>query len=429
VFGGVIESSGAFGASTGTVDAPKAQQGARGQALARRQAISLMKIVIAPDHYKESLSALSVATEIEAGFREIFPDADYVKIPMSDGGEGTVEALVAATLGKIIRVRVSGPLGKPVDAFYGLTGDEKTAVIEMAAASGLELIAPAERDPLRASTFGTGELIRAALDAGAKRFIIGIGGSATNDGGSGMVKALGGRFFDERNNELEAGGAALEQLARIDISGLDSRLHECPIDVACDVDNPLIGPDGASSVFGPQKGATLEMVARLDRCLARYAEKIQSDLGVSVADLPGGGAAGGLGAGLFAFLHARLRRGFEIVSDAVGLDRMIADADLVITGEGRIDSQTMRGKTPFGVALTAKRHGKPVIAIAGCLTREASAVYGGGIDAIFSVLSRPCTQQEALASGAENIRRAARNIAAAVRVGTELGALTRRIGG
>ena len=257
-----------------------------------------MKIVIAPDHYKESLTALAVAKAIEAGFREIFPDARYVTVPMADGGEGTVEAMVAATHGKIVQESVTGPLGKPTDAFYGLLGDGNTAVIEMAAASGLELLAPEERDPLRSTTFGVGQLIRAGLDAGARKFLIGIGGSATNDGGAGMVQALGGRFLDEQNNELEAGGAALERLIRIDISGLDPRLRQCQIDVACDVDNKLIGPDGASAIYGPQKGATPEMVARLDRCLARYAERIHLDLGLAVAVVPGSGAAGGLGGGL-----------------------------------------------------------------------------------------------------------------------------------
>jgi glycerate kinase len=363
-----------------------------------------MKIVIAPDHYKESLTAVAVATQIEAGFREIFPSAEYVKVPMTDGGEGTVEAIVAATHGKIVQATVTGPLGKPIDAFFGLTGDGKTAVIEIAAASGLVLIPHAERDPLRTTTFGTGELIRAALDAGARRFLIGLGGSATNDGGAGMVQALGGRLLD----------------AAIDIKRLDPRLHDCRVDVACDVDNPLTGPDGASAVFGPQKGATPEEVAMLDRSLAWYAERIHKDLGVSVADVPGAGAAGGLGAGLSAFLNANLRPGIEIVSEAVGLDRIIADADLVITGEGQIDGQTVHGKTPIGVAHLAKRHGIPVIAIAGSVAEGAAGVYGGGIDAIFSVLARVSTRQQALADAAANLRQAARNIASAVLIGMQL---------
>jgi len=379
-----------------------------------------MRIVIASDHYKESLTALAVSAQIEAGFREIYPDAEYVKIPMTDGGEGTVEAMVAATHGKIVQATVTDPLGDPVEAFYGLTGDGRMAVIEMAAASGLVLVTPAKRDPLLTTTYGTGELIRAALDAGARRFLIGIGGSATNDGGAGMVQALGGHFFDAQDRELGFGGGPLGRLVRIDVSKLDARLQECQIDVACDVDNPLIGPEGASVVFGPQKGATPEVVAQLDHNLAHYAERIRLDMGISVAETPGAGAAGGLGAGLLAFLGARLRPGIEIITEAVGLDRIVADADLVITGEGRIDGQTVHGKTPIGVAHVAKRHGKPVIAIAGCLTPDAAAVYGGGIDAIFSVVSGPCTLEAALAAGAENVRLASRNIAAAIKLGERL---------
>jgi glycerate kinase len=311
-------------------------------------------------------------------------------------------------------------LGDPVDAFYGLTGDGRTAVIEMAAASGLVLVPRVLRDPLLTTTYGTGELIRAALDAGARRFLIGIGGSATNDGGAGMVQALGGHFLDAHDKELGFGGGPLAQLARIDASKLDARLHDCQIDVACDVDNPLIGPEGASMVFGPQKGATPEIMARLDHNLARYAEIIRVALGISVAEIPGAGAAGGLGAGLLAFLGARLRPGIEIITEAVGLDQIVADADLVITGEGRIDGQTVHGKTPVGVAHVAKRHGKPVIAIAGCLTPAAAAVYAAGIDAIFSVVPGPCTLEAALAAGAANVRLASRNIAAAIQLGERL---------
>jgi glycerate kinase len=333
--------------------------------------------------------------------------------------------MVAATKGRIVRTRVTGPLGKPVDAFYGLTGGDETgggqtAVIEMAAASGLVLLTPAERDPLRSTSYGTGELIRAALDAGARRFLIGLGGSASNDGGAGMVRALGGSFLDAHGKELAEGGGALANLARIDVEKLDRRLRDCHIDVACDVDNRLTGSQGASAIFGPQKGATPDMVAVLDRNLVRYAERIRLDLGLSVADVPGAGAAGGLGAGLLAFMNAHLRPGIEIVTEALGLDRIIVDCDLVITGEGRIDGQTTHGKTPTGVARVAKRHGKPVIGIAGCLTDDADAVAAFGIDAIFSVLASTCTQQEALTAAAGNLRRAARNIAAAIRVGEEM---------
>ncbi|HTH16579.1 MAG TPA: glycerate kinase [Magnetospirillum sp.] len=380
-----------------------------------------MKIVIAPDSFKESLSALEVATQIEAGIREIFPDAVCTKLPVADGGEGTVEAMVAATGGETVRVPVTGPLGEQVKAFYGLTGDGGMAVIEMAAASGLALVPPLRRNPLATTTYGVGELIRAALDRGARHFILGIGGSATNDGGAGMVQALGARLLDDRGQDLGFGGDSLAALDRIDVTGLDPRLAECRIEVACDVDNPLTGPTGASAVFGPQKGATPAMVRQLDDNLAHYAKIIQRDLGVAVATLPGAGAAGGLGAAMCAFLGADLRPGVEIVTNAVGLEQLVVDASLVITGEGRIDSQTIHGKTPIGVARVAKRHGKPVVAIAGCLTRDAGVVHAHGIDAVFSVLYRSCTVEEALAEAADNVRQAARNIAAAIRIGAAIG--------
>lgn len=270
-----------------------------------------MKIVIAPDSYKESLTALEVANEIEAGFREIFPDADYVKLPVADGGEGTVQAMVEATRGKRIELTVTGPLGTPVTAFYGLTGDGVTAVIEMAAASGLMLVPKEQRNPLVTTSYGTGELIRAALDAGARRFILGIGGSATNDGGAGMLQALGAHLLDKEGKELPFGGGALGRLDRIDVSQFDSRLKDCVIDVACDVDNPLVGPKGASAIFGPQKGATPAMVAELDGYLRQFAKIIIRDLGIDVAETPGAGAAGGMGAGMMAFMGGRLRGRFE----------------------------------------------------------------------------------------------------------------------
>ncbi|MDK9354627.1 glycerate kinase [Lelliottia sp. V106_10] len=376
-----------------------------------------MKIVIAPDSYKESLSALEVATAIEQGFREIFPDADYVKLPVADGGEGTVEAMVAATQGGIIKVRVTGPLGENAEGFYGLSGDEQSAFIEMAAASGLEMVAPSSRNPLKTTSWGTGELIRHALDAGVKHIIIGIGGSATNDGGAGMVQALGAKLLDGDGNPIGLGGGELEKLARIDISELDSRLADCRIEVACDVTNPLTGEEGASAVFGPQKGATPEMIDRLDDALTHYAKIIARDLDIDVLNLEGGGAAGGMGAGLYAFCGAELRQGIEIVTDALHLDKQVADADLVITGEGRIDSQTIHGKVPVGVAKVAKRYNKPVIGIAGSLTADVGVVHQHGIDAVFSVIYRVCTLEEALESAEVNVRMAARNIAAVLKMG------------
>jgi glycerate kinase len=379
-----------------------------------------MKIVIAPDSFKESLTAMAVANEIEAGFREIFPDAEYRKLPVADGGEGTVQAMIDASGGKLVALNVNGPLGEPVAAFYGLMGDGQTAVIEMAAASGLELVAPAQRNPLLTTSFGTGQLIRHALDAGARRFVLGIGGSATNDGGAGMLQALGGRLLDATGADLAVGGGALSMLDRIDVSGLDARIKDCTFDVACDVNNPLVGPQGASAIFGPQKGATPEMVARLDDNLRHYARIIAKDLGHEVAEVPGAGAGGGIGAAMMVFLGGRLRPGSEIVTDAVGLDAAVADADLVLTGEGRIDGQTIQGKTPVGVARVAQRRGKPVIAIGGSLGNGAAAVHGYGIDAVFGSVSRPCTVEEALANAAANVRSAARNIAATLRLGASL---------
>lgn len=379
-----------------------------------------MKIVIAPDSYKESLSALEVANAIEQGFREIWPDADYVKLPVADGGEGTVEAMVAATAGRIVDVDVTGPLGEPVTAFFGLSGDERTAFIEMAAASGLEQVPVALRAPLKTTSWGTGELIRHALDAGVDHIIIGLGGSATNDGGAGMVQALGAKLLDARQNEIGKGGAALDALVRIDISQLDPRLAACRIEVACDVTNPLTGKEGASAVFGPQKGATAETIDRLDTALVHYAQIIARDLEVDVLELAGGGAAGGMGAALYAFCGAQLRRGIEIVTDALQLDACVADADLVVTGEGRMDSQTIHGKVPVGVAKVARRYHKPVIGIAGSLTADVGIVHEHGLDAVFSVIYTICTLDDALKNAAANVRMTARNVAATLKMGQTL---------
>lgn len=379
-----------------------------------------MKIVIAPDSYKESLSAADVASAIESGFREIYPDAEYVKLPVADGGEGTVDAMVAATQGRVISVNVTGPLGEPVAGFYGVSGDERCAFIEMAAASGLELLSPEQRTPLKTTSWGTGELIHHALDLGVKRIIIGLGGSATNDGGAGMVQALGAKLLTADNQQIPYGGAGLETLAKIDISELDSRLAHCQIDVACDVTNPLTGAEGASAVFAPQKGATAEMVVQLDGALAHYARCIEQDLAINVLTLEGGGAAGGLGAALYAFCGATLRPGIDIVTEALHLDALVADASLVITGEGRMDSQTIHGKVPVGVARVAKRYHIPVIGIAGSLTADVGVVHQHGVDAVFSVLYRICSLNDALAQAGDNVRMAARNIAAVVKIGQTL---------
>ncbi|WP_318481742.1 glycerate kinase [Photobacterium leiognathi] len=371
-----------------------------------------MKIIIAPDSYKESLTAMEVATAIENGFRQVIPNAEYIKLPMADGGEGTVQSLVDASNGTIIERSVTGPLGEQVNGFFGLMGDGKTAIIEMAAASGLHLVSPDLRNPMLTTSFGTGELILAALDKGVEHIIVGIGGSATNDGGIGMAQALGVRFLDENNKQISYGGGALDRLHHIDISNINPRLVSVRLEVACDVDNPLCGEKGTSQVFGPQKGATPEMVTQLDNNLAHYAEIIKRDLGKDVKDMAGAGAAGGMGAALLGLFNAQLRPGIEIVMDAVNLADALKDADLVITGEGRIDSQTIHGKTPIGVARAAKRFNKPVIGIAGSLSYDCNVVHEHGIDAVFSVVPRSVSLAEALAEAAINVELTTRNVAA-----------------
>lgn len=376
-----------------------------------------MKIVIAPDSYKESLSATEVAQAIEKGFREIFPDAQYVSVPVADGGEGTVEAMIAATQGAEHAASVTGPLGERVDARWGMSGDGNTAFIEMAAASGLALVPPEQRNPLITTSRGTGELILHALEHGARNIIIGIGGSATNDGGAGMVQALGAKLCDANGTEIGHGGGSLMSLNTIDISGLDPRLAACTIRVACDVTNPLTGEQGASRIFGPQKGATEAQIVELDSNLNHYADVIKRSLRVDVKNVPGAGAAGGMGAALMAFLGAELRSGIEIVTQALNLEEHIHDCTLVVTGEGRIDSQSIHGKVPVGVANVAKKYHKPVIGIAGSLTRDVGVVHQYGIDAVFSVLTSIGTLEEAFRGAFDNIYRASRNIAATLRVG------------
>ncbi len=371
-----------------------------------------MKIVIAPDSYKESLTAMEVATAIENGFKQVFPQANCIKLPMADGGEGTVQSLVDATGGEIVNALVTGPLGQTVEGFYGLLGEGTTAVIEMAAASGLHLVEPVQRNPLLTTTYGTGELIKAALDAGVTHIIVGIGGSATNDGGMGMAQALGARFIDSNGAELGFGGGALAQLASIDLSGLDPRLAAIKLEVACDVDNPLCGVKGASHVFGPQKGATPEMVAQLDENLAHYAQVIRQTNGKEVIGQAGAGAAGGLGAALLGLFDADLRPGINIVMDAVNLCEVVKDADLVITGEGRIDSQTIHGKTPVGVARTAKMYDLPVIGIAGSIAKDCHVVHDHGIDAVYSVVLGATDLPTALKEAAFNVEMTSRNVAA-----------------
>ena len=380
-----------------------------------------MHIVIAPDAFKECLSACDVAGLIAAGFGDVFPHAHYQCLPVADGGEGTVDAIVAATNGRKLLVNATGPQGECLPAYFGLTHHEHTAIIETAAASGLALVPKTQRNPLLATSYGTGELILAALDAGARHLIIGLGGSATVDGGAGLLQALGARLLDQQGERIGLGGAALAELACIDLSGLDRRLAACRIEVACDVDSPLCGPQGAAAMFGPQKGATPAMVALLDANLGHYAQLLTRATGRDVAAVPGSGAAGGLGAALLAAFDVQLQPGINIVAETVGLDAAIARADLVITGEGRLDAQTARGKAPFGVAQRAKRHGKPVIAIAGSLGKQSAALQALGFDAMFSVVDGPCSLEQALRDAPDNLRRTAREVAALLKLGMAQG--------
>jgi glycerate kinase len=369
-----------------------------------------VKIILAPQSLKGSLDAEAVGQAMAAGVRLALPDAEIAIIPVADGGEGTVRALVAVTGGRLLHTRVTGPLGAPVEAEWGLLGAdagapaEKTAVIEMAVAAGLPLVPPERRDPRIATTRGVGELLRAALNAGCERILIGIGGSATNDGGAGMAQALSARLLDAAGNELPPGGAALMRLARIDASGMDARLAGTQVQVACDVTNPLYGPEGASAVYGPQKGATPEMVRELNAALAHYAEILKRDLGADVAEIPGAGAAGGLGAGLLAFAHAELIPGARLVFEALRFEERIAGADLIFTAEGRLDAQTAYGKAVGAVAAAGQRQGVPVVALAGAVALDDAALRALGLGAALPLADGPLTLEESMARAAELTR-------------------------
>ncbi|WP_144214014.1 glycerate kinase [Shewanella donghaensis] len=390
-----------------------------------------MKIVIAPDSFKESLSALGVANAIEEGFKRVFPDAKYLKAPMADGGEGTVQAMVDATNGEMVTMQVTGPDGTPVTAHYGIINQHSstaatngsrigssagTAVIEMAAASGLHFIERDRRNPMLSTSYGTGELIRDALERGIKHIILGLGGSATNDGGAGMAQALGFQLLTAQATSISHGALGLTQLAAIDCTAAHPSISECKIDVACDVDNPLCGDNGASAIFGPQKGADKNMVHELDSALSHFAQIVNQTptliTSLDIAHHPGAGAAGGMGFGVMALLNAQLQPGVDIVINTVKLGDIISGADLLITGEGRMDSQTLSGKTPMGVLQQGLLHNVPVIAIAGCLGDGAELILEKGMKAIFPIIPSLAPLENILEDAHVNLANTAQNIAA-----------------
>lgn len=367
-------------------------------------------IVLAPDSFKESMTAKEVCEAMERGIRKANSQIRCIHVPMADGGEGTMQSLVDATGGRVYSKEVVGPLGNNVVAEYGILGNGEIGVIEMASASGIHLVDSEKRNPLITTTFGTGQLIKACLDKGVKKLLIGIGGSATNDGGAGFIQALGGRLLDENGDDLSYGGGALAKLHTIDLSNLDERLKYVSVEVACDVNNPLCGKEGASYVFGPQKGATREMIEILDQNLSHYAEVIKEQLGKDVISKAGAGAAGGLGAGLMAFLDVKLKSGIEMVIEYANLEEKVRAADMVWTGEGSIDFQTQYGKTPLGVAMIAKKYNKPVIALAGRVGNDIDVLYDKGIDAIFGIMRGVTSIEEALVKGPENVEKTSENI-------------------
>ena len=373
-----------------------------------------MKIVIAPDSFKECLSAQEVASHIASGIRNIVPNAEIYEIPISDGGEGVLEALLNGVGGRRISVSVMDPLMRQIKAEYGILKDEKTAVIEMAKASGLELLKEHEKNPLLTTTFGTGQLIKDALDKGCTKIIIGIGGSATNDGGAGMVRALGAKFLDDKGEEIPEGGGGLERLKTLDLSNFDKRIQNCEVVVACDVSNPLTGENGASMVYGGQKGGSKQDLEFLDSNLAHYANSIKANLGIDISRIPGAGAAGGTGAGLMAFLEGKLVNGIELILQTIKIEEFIKQADLVFTGEGKIDGQTLHGKTISGIAAMSKKHKVPVIVITGKIGDGIEEIYNLGVNAVFSIVNQPMELRQAMDQAPELIRDCSKNIMAAI---------------
>jgi glycerate kinase len=381
-----------------------------------------MKIILAPDSFKENLTSLQVATALEKGVKRVLPNAICVKVPMADGGEGTVQSLVDGTGGKFLRKKVTGPAGEKVSARYGILADGETAVIEMAEASGLHLVSGKTQNPLKTTTFGTGELMLEAVKRGAKKIIIGIGGSATNDGGVGMAQALGIRFLNKQGREITELGAGgmINKIASIDVTGLDPLIKKTKVIVACDVNNPLCGKNGASNVFGPQKGATPAIVKTLDENLKHLGAVIKKDLKKNVVSVKGAGAAGGLGAGLLAFTKARMKSGVDIVIEATELHKHLKGADLVITGEGRVDFQTAFGKTPSGVAKAAHKHRIPTVAIGGGITDDANGVFKHGIDGLESACARDMSLEVAISNSKPHLTNAAERVIRLVLIGKKM---------
>ena len=367
-------------------------------------------IVLAPDSFKESMTAKEACIAMEKGIKKANSNISCIHVPMADGGEGTMQSLVDATEGTVYSLKVIGPLGNEVEAQFGILGQGEIGILEMASASGIQLVPTKQRNPLITTTYGTGQLIKACLDQGVKKIIIGIGGSATNDGGAGVIQALGGKLLDEEGNELGFGGGALGKLDNIDLRNFDPRLKEIIIEVACDVNNPLCGETGASKIFGPQKGATSEMIKTLDANLMHYAKIILKQFKKDILNEPGAGAAGGLGAGLMVFLDGTLKKGIEIVIEYTGLEEKIKTADMVWTGEGNIDFQTQFGKTPIGVAAIAKKYNKPVIVLAGGVGEDVDVLYEKGIDAIFGIMKGVTSMEDALYKGQRNLEYTAENI-------------------
>ncbi|WP_414041022.1 glycerate kinase [Acidithiobacillus sp. M4-SHS-6] len=380
-----------------------------------------MRILIVPDHFKGSLTAVQAAAEIHAGLAEIYPDWKYRCLALADGGEGTLEVLLESRNGERIERLVHDPLHRRIKASFGLFDGGEMAVIEMAEASGLLLLASGERNPEICSTLGTGELIRAALDSGCRKLVIGVGGSATNDGGMGMLSALGARFYDRHGTLLSPSGQVLQQIQHIDLEELDQRLAHCTVEVIGDVDNPLLGPTGATRVFGPQKGADPAMVDRLERGMQNYARCLERVSAQSISRIPGSGAAGGIVAACLAVFHARLRPGIDVIAKLLDLEKEIQYADLVISGEGCVDSQTTHGKVVAGVARRTRRWGKPLLVLAGSRSDDMDALREMGIDVILTTLPRLTAEKAIFAGGAKTLRETARNAALLLRLGKNLG--------